>query len=121
MQIGCFIAEVDWVRPRSGKLAPPDKMLGLETCITDGTGYISFKNDDGRERYLFLTHDEAVAFAKSVEERCAKAPQYFVIDDNGEQILDEGGNPIVAWMPVIEVSAAPVGEIAEGYWENVSP
>ncbi len=117
MQIDYFIAEVHWTSPRSGKLASSDKMLGLETYITDGTGYVAFKNDDGRERYLFATHDKAVAFGKRVEVRYAKFPQYFVIDDTGDQFLDEEGNPIVAWEPLVVVSAAPNQAKEKMRWE----
>jgi hypothetical protein len=45
-----FIAEVVWVSPASGRVAPQDKMLALDESITKDTGYTDFSFDTGFER-----------------------------------------------------------------------
>ena len=57
-------------------------------------------------KFLFEDETEAKTFARSVDEFYGKHPEdqsYFVIDDNGNRVLDENSRPIIAWMPQCDV------------------
>src|ERR1700749_1259329 len=100
-----YIATVDWRSPQHGGYAElTNKLLSLGE-LSDDTRYIAFDNDHGSERYLFDSRAAALAFKLRAEDGYSKAPQYFVIDDNGERV-EEDGQPLVAWTPEITVSLA---------------
>lgn len=101
-----YIATVNWVSPQHGGLADINKkMLSLLPDLTDETGYIAFDGQHGEERYLFDSEFLALAFKAKVEDAHHKDPQYFVIDDAGETVLEDG-KPLVAWRPEVVVEAA---------------
>ena len=101
-----FHADVEWVSPITGQAANMDKLLSLDPSITDDTGYVTYENISGsEERYIFKTKKAAEAFKTRAEKMYRENPQFHVINDEGEEVLDEyTGKPIVAWEPHIVIT-----------------
>jgi len=60
---------------------------------------------DGPERFYFHSLDEAIAFKVKLENYYERNPEtwYYVIDDEGNKVLDDHDRPIVAWFPSVTV------------------
>lgn len=102
-----YMATVWWVSPQHGGLADLNKkMLSVSEDLVSDTGYVAFDKEHGEERYLFDSEHTALAFKACVEDGYAKEPEYNVIDDEGNTVLEDG-KPRVAWKPEVEVKAAP--------------
>jgi len=104
-----YFVNVAWVNPRTGSLAPSDRLLHLEHSHTPET-YLAFDCEHW-ERYLFASKGEAVVFKQSVTTAYRKKPQYFVIDDDGNVVQDSDGDPIVVWEPELIITPASAGAV----------
>jgi hypothetical protein len=114
-----YFAEVEWVKPGNPLASSGDRMLSLNEY--DGSGvslqnapWVAFQSSidsgNGSDRYLFESKEKAIAFKRDVETRYAQNPQYLVIDDDGEPVLNEDGETEVAWEPSIAVTRATAEE-----------
>jgi hypothetical protein len=113
-----YQVEVQWVSPCTGKIAPPDKMLGLPDRVNDANfPFIGYKgaNEFGecREGFLFEDRRKATQLKEYIEWYFAENPQYFVINGDGERVLNDQGEPIVAWKPEVTVTALAKEEAEE--------
>jgi hypothetical protein len=107
-----YIAEVLWESPQ-GRLAPTDRLLSLPVHFTDGSGYVGFNNDCG-ETYLFSSRSVAEGFRRTMLEKYAAEPQYFVIDDK-ENTVSEGVKPVIAWQPYIKIEEISEADAREAF------
>jgi hypothetical protein len=110
-----FMVEVFWAKPGGGPLANSTKMLSLNEeveALQFEIPWIAY-SFDWIERYLFESSEQAKNFKTQVDKLYAKNPRYFVIDDEGNVVKDEDGEPIVAWEPFITISMLSDEEITE--------
>lgn len=104
-----YIATVEWIRPSGGGVRS-GKLLSLDLSEIEDTEYVATSIDISDETFLFRSGEEAAAFKTQVEKRYAQNPRYFVIDDNGNEVLDDDGEPTVAWEPFVTIAPASVDD-----------
>jgi hypothetical protein len=96
------VVSICWVSP-AGRPAPLDRCFSLAEEVWNDAPYFKFDNSNGSEEFFFRKPDDAIAFKKKVNDFYQRVPFYCVIDDSGKQVMDESGNPIVAWIPDVEI------------------
>jgi hypothetical protein len=108
------VAAVTWVKPFTGHTAPAGKMLSLP--VVDGIQtYVGFNNESGDELYLFESETAACAYRDVVLEKYRQNP-YYVTDEDGNTVVKDG-QPIVAWVPNIEIKPISEADARETFSE----
>ena len=121
-QIEFHAVHVQWVKPETGRLAPSGKLLSLgdewNSVTVPFLAYAGGEHfGEPHEMFLFRSREEAETFKQQVEETYKADPRYFVINDDGTFVLDEEDNPVVAWVPEVNVTPVHAGELDEMYFD----
>jgi hypothetical protein len=101
-----YAVKVVWSSPY-GKPAPSDRCLSLTEEVWKDAGYVEYRNPTTHsmvchESFIFLELREAKEFKRRVDEFYSEHPQYFVINDECQPVIEDG-NPIVAWQPELTI------------------
>jgi hypothetical protein len=123
-QIEFYAAHVRWVKSESGHPAPSYKLLSIgDEWNSETVPFVAYTGSnyfcEPHEMFLFGNREEAETFKHQIEKSHKADPRYFVIDDDGSLVLDEEGNPVVAWVPKVNVTPVGAAEVDEMYFDFV--